>query len=55
MRYPASTNTYGVIYDPGVKMEKVGTPKPSVKHRNQFRIAVRALSGLYARFGAAEF
>jgi hypothetical protein len=37
-----------VYYDPGIKLEQATGPHPEVKRRNQFRIASRDLTRLYA-------
>ena len=55
LRYLSAMNAGSVIYDPGVKVENASSAKPSVQHRNQFRIPVRGLSGLYGKFGPVEF
>lgn len=38
-----------VYYDPGIKLEGAATATPSVKKRNQFRIASRHIDTLYRR------
>ena len=55
LRYLSALNAGSVIYDPSVKVENASSVKPSVQHRNQFRIPVRGLSGLYGKFGPVEF
>lgn len=44
-----------VIFDPGSKVMKASTAKPTVKARSQFRISVKHLEGLYKKFGPVEF
>lgn len=41
-----------VIYDPGIKLEGVGTSHPALKRRSQFRIRSGDLGALYAQFEA---
>jgi len=43
-----------VIYDPGSKIEHVDDVKSRVKARSQFRISIRHLSELYAKFEAVQ-
>lgn len=38
-----------VYYDPGIKMENAGSPKPSFKRRSQFRVAHKDMGTLYQR------
>ena len=38
-----------VYYDPGIKMENMSSPKPTIKRRSQFRIKTTNLTGLYHR------
>ncbi|OAN82393.1 hypothetical protein A8B78_08025 [Jannaschia sp. EhC01] len=38
-----------VYYDPGIKMEKADTDKPTTKRRSQFRVKHSALETLYSR------
>lgn len=44
-----------VIFDPGSKVMKVSSTKPTVKARSQFRTSVKHLKNLYKKFGPAEF
>lgn len=44
-----------VIFDPGSKVMKASSAKPTVKARSQFRISVKHLEGLYKKFGPVEF
>lgn len=36
-----------VVYDPGIKLEGIGSSKPELKRRSQFRISSRSVGALY--------
>lgn len=38
-----------IYYDPGIKLEGAGTTAPTMKQRNQFRVKLKDLDGLYER------
>jgi hypothetical protein len=38
-----------VYYDPGIKLERASTARPSIKRRAQFRIKSAEVGALYAR------
>lgn len=46
-RFLQSVSLGDVYYDPGIKMEKVSSPKPTIKRRSQFRIKTGRLGSLY--------
>ena len=39
-----------VFYDPGIKLEKISSPKPALKRRSQFRVNHKHLETLYKSF-----
>ncbi|HOX91472.1 MAG TPA: MvaI/BcnI family restriction endonuclease, partial [Spirochaetales bacterium] len=43
----AAVSAGNVYYDPGIKIEDAGTPKPVIKRRSQFRIRHDTLDILY--------
>lgn len=38
-----------VYYDPGIKVEKINTEKPTNKRRSQFRVKLKDITGLYKK------
>lgn len=54
-RYLAAVSAGRVIFDPGSKVMNASTEKSTVKARSQFRISVKNLAELYAKFEPVNF
>ncbi len=50
LRFLGALSEGHIYYDPGIKLEKMSSPKPVVKRRSQFRIKFKELGSLYKSF-----
>ena len=53
--YLTAVSAGQVIFDPGSKVMNASTEKSTVKARSQFRISVKNLARLYAKFEPVSF